>query len=253
MDIILRLQDKFETLKYDYYKNASDTKLSEAEAAIDSVEVDHQKLEIKMENGEKYASPKKNLQTDSKPIHKTDLSNGKSDGDVSTSEMSLGNKETDAIPKRIQKVDLAEGQSNIVSSAEISMGNEQQGPIPKRNEKADLTKELSNVIFTIFEMSMEDEIKGAVSKRTQKAGLSKGRPNMVVSSAEMNLANQKKPASPIVNPRNNSNPIQKIDMMKGHPNAVVPSLENSKPSEEGNFVPGGRKEDTWQSSKSSTR
>ncbi|KAF8785797.1 hypothetical protein HNY73_011302 [Argiope bruennichi] len=48
LDIVLKQQDKFETLKNDYCKNASDTELSEAEAAIDSIEDDLQKLEISL-------------------------------------------------------------------------------------------------------------------------------------------------------------------------------------------------------------
>ncbi|CAL1291395.1 unnamed protein product [Larinioides sclopetarius] len=46
LDLVLKLQEKFEILKSDYYKNANETEFSEAEVALDSIEEDLQNLEI---------------------------------------------------------------------------------------------------------------------------------------------------------------------------------------------------------------
>ncbi|CAL1296840.1 unnamed protein product [Larinioides sclopetarius] len=40
LDVVLKLQEKFEILKSDYYKNANETEFSEAEVALDSIEED---------------------------------------------------------------------------------------------------------------------------------------------------------------------------------------------------------------------
>ncbi|CAL1292418.1 unnamed protein product [Larinioides sclopetarius] len=48
LDVVLKLQEKFEILKSDYYKNANETEFSEAEAALDSIEEDLQNLEVSL-------------------------------------------------------------------------------------------------------------------------------------------------------------------------------------------------------------
>ncbi|CAL1262782.1 unnamed protein product [Larinioides sclopetarius] len=48
LDVVLKLQEKFEILKSDYYKNANETEFSEAEVALDSIEEDLQNLEVSL-------------------------------------------------------------------------------------------------------------------------------------------------------------------------------------------------------------
>ncbi|GFQ66274.1 uncharacterized protein TNCT_303691 [Trichonephila clavata] len=50
LDILLKLQDKFELLKNDYYRIANDTEYAEAEPSLNSLEDDLQRLRGTSEN-----------------------------------------------------------------------------------------------------------------------------------------------------------------------------------------------------------
>ncbi|GFQ74086.1 integrase catalytic domain-containing protein [Trichonephila clavata] len=65
LDVVLKLQDKFELLKNDYYGIANDTKYAEAEPSLNSLEDDLQDFEQKHHTLlHKYSTPSTNYKTD---------------------------------------------------------------------------------------------------------------------------------------------------------------------------------------------
>ncbi|GFQ76657.1 hypothetical protein TNCT_588951 [Trichonephila clavata] len=64
LDVVLKLQDKFELLKNDYYGIANDTEYAEAEPSLNSLEDDLQDFERHHTLLHKYSTPSTNYKTD---------------------------------------------------------------------------------------------------------------------------------------------------------------------------------------------
>ncbi|GFQ79359.1 uncharacterized protein TNCT_580421 [Trichonephila clavata] len=65
LDVVLKLQDKFELLKNDYYRIANDTEYAEAEPSLNSLEDDLQDFKQKHHTLlHKYSTPSTNYKTD---------------------------------------------------------------------------------------------------------------------------------------------------------------------------------------------
>ncbi|GFR03703.1 hypothetical protein TNCT_520111 [Trichonephila clavata] len=65
LDVVLKLQDKFELLKNDYYGITNDTEYAEAEPSLNSLEDDLQDFEQKHHTLlHKYSTPSTNYKTD---------------------------------------------------------------------------------------------------------------------------------------------------------------------------------------------
>ncbi|GFQ98383.1 uncharacterized protein TNCT_696241, partial [Trichonephila clavata] len=65
LDVVLKLQDKFELLKNDYYRITNDTEYAEAEPSLNSLEDDLQDFEQKHHTLlHKYSTPSTNYKTD---------------------------------------------------------------------------------------------------------------------------------------------------------------------------------------------
>ncbi|GFQ95850.1 uncharacterized protein TNCT_685741 [Trichonephila clavata] len=70
LDVVLKLQDKFELLKNDYYGIANDTEYAEAEPSLNSLEDDLQDFEVRLKtsiNKFKYEAESSSMLNNSQP------------------------------------------------------------------------------------------------------------------------------------------------------------------------------------------
>ncbi|GFQ68211.1 uncharacterized protein TNCT_699841 [Trichonephila clavata] len=203
LDILLKLQDKFELLKNDYYRIANDTEYAEAEPSLNSLEDDLQDFEQKHHTLlHKYSTPSTNYKTDLETLGP----------DLNSSQI-VGNSEPDSSSENTRVSFHTNGNNSILINTAIVYVRDSEG--------------IRQPLRAILDCASESSF--ISSKSAEALGLQKEKVNIPISGLnDASIYIRKKIYAQISNARNDSQ--WEIDLL------LVPKISHFSPSKRINIT-----------------